>query len=99
MKCWLEAKADEGFVLMDDFVLVLGRLTFALGQMEFVRPFVAPLYAWAAAVGCRGRVRLPWSVLFLFKYIAMEFSTEKCMIEVGQGALGPGFQGRCKGRG
>ena len=33
------------------------------------RPFVAPVYAWSSAVGRSGRMRLPWSMAFLFRVI------------------------------
>ena len=45
---------------------MLGRLCFAVGALDYFRPFTAPLFAWAwaAAVGTRGTARLPWSVFF-----------------------------------
>ena len=57
---------------MADFVAVLGRLCFAMGPLEYLRPFIAPLFAWAAAVGPRGRVQLPWSVTFILKFLESE---------------------------
>ena len=48
-----------------DFAAVLGRLTFALGVLEYSRPFVAPLFAWSAAVGRRCRAVLLVGVVFL----------------------------------
>jgi hypothetical protein len=69
---WIRARVEAGITDMRDFVAVLGRLCFAMGPLEFLRPFVAPLFSWAAAVGPRGIVQLPWSVTFLLEYLATE---------------------------
>ena len=37
-----------------------------LRVLDYLRPFTAPLFAWAAAVG-RGTARLPWSVSSLLR--------------------------------
>ena len=37
-----------------EFCAVVGRMGFAIGPLEHLRPFVAPLYAWSAAVGRKG---------------------------------------------
>jgi hypothetical protein len=69
---WMRAQVEAGTSDMRDFVAVLGRLCFAMGPLEFLRPFVAPLFSWAAAVGNRGNVQLPWSVTFLLEFLATE---------------------------
>jgi hypothetical protein len=70
---WMNKQASEGFTDMADFTAVLGRLCFAMGPLEFLRPFIAPLFAWAAAVGPRGKMRLPWSVTFILRLLESEF--------------------------
>ena len=67
---WLRQRINEAVVDMDDFRAVLGRLGFALAPLEHIRPFTAPLFAWAAAVAHRGQMRIPWSILFIFAYLA-----------------------------
>ena len=70
---WMGRQASEGSTDMADFTAVLGRLCFAMGPLEFLRPFVAPLFAWAAAVGPRGKIPLPWSVTFVLRLLESEF--------------------------
>ena len=60
---------EEKTVDLADFAAVLGRLGFAMGPLYHLRPFILPLYSWSAAVGRRGRLRLPWSILFIFRII------------------------------
>ena len=73
LSSWLRARVAEGRVDMRDLEAVLGRLCFAVGPLEFLRPFLAPIYAWVAAVAHRGIMVLPWSVRFLFVHIADQF--------------------------
>ena len=58
---WMSKTLEKGFAEMRDFNAVLGRLCFAVGALDYLRPFTALLFAWA---------RLPWSVSFLLRYIA-----------------------------
>ena len=55
---------------------MLGRLCFSMGPLEYLRPFVAPLFAWAAAVGHRGSLQVPWSIAFIFEFLASELLSE-----------------------
>ena len=79
---WMARQTSGGSTDMADFVTVLGRLCFAMGPLEYLRPFVAPLFAWAAAVGPRGRMQLPWSVTFILKFLEDELSGEGRVEEV-----------------
>ena len=51
---WVDKALGEGKVSMRDFTAVLGRLCFVMGALEYLRPFVAPLFAWTAAIGHDG---------------------------------------------
>jgi hypothetical protein len=73
---WVEKVIKAGFVEMRDFHAFLGRVCFIVGALEYLKPFLAPLYAWAAAVGRVGRSRLPWSVCFLLSYLATDLGEE-----------------------
>ena len=53
-----------------------------MGPLEYLRPFIAPLFAWAAAVGPRGRVQLPWSVTFILKLLETELGGEGRVEEI-----------------
>ena len=56
---WLRCRVKEGRVDVQDLEAVLGRLCFALAPLEFLRPFLAPIYAWVAAVNHRGKNETP----------------------------------------
>ena len=51
---WMKMQITNGATDMRDFTAVLGRLVFTMGPVDYIRPFVAPLFAWAAAVGSMG---------------------------------------------
>ena len=44
--------------------------------LEYLRPFVAPLFAWATAVGHRGSIQVPWSIAFIFEFLSAELLGE-----------------------
>ena len=69
---WMTAQADNGATDLADFAAVLGRLCFAMGPLEFLRPFVAPLFAWSASMGHGGRAPLSWAVSFLLRFLSRE---------------------------
>ena len=72
---WCEQALKDGSVRLADFRSVLGRFSFAFAAMEHLRPFLAPLYAWGAAVNARS-AQLPEAVALSFSYI-------KYMLESG----------------
>ena len=79
---WMAKQTSGGITDMADFVAVLGRLCFAMGPLEYLRPFIAPLFAWAAAVCPRGRVQLPWSVTFILRLLETELGGEGRVEEI-----------------
>jgi hypothetical protein len=86
---------------MQDLEAVLGRLRFALAPLEFLRPFLAPIYAWVAAVNHRGTMRLPWAVRFLFTYIAEKIAGDgrtNVVRRIGK-SLGTAFWANAKAEG
>ena len=70
---WMARQTSAGSTDMADFTAVLGRLCFAMGPLEYLRHFIAPLFAWAAAVGPRSKMQLPWSITFILKFLEAEF--------------------------
>ena len=98
---WIKERLAEGFVEMNDFEAVLGRLCFALGPLEYLRPFVAPLYAWASAVNHRGRMKIPWSIAFILTYYAKEFDGDGRMSKVRplENYIGEAFRADAKAEG
>ena len=98
---WMLKQVDAGRTDLADFTSVLGRLCFSMGPLEFLRPFIAPLFAWGAAVGHRGCVQLPWSIAFIFKFLAAELMGEGRVSRVRQVAsdLGIAFRADAKAEG
>jgi hypothetical protein len=98
---------------MRELEAVLGRLCFAMAPLEHLRPFLAPIYAWVAAVGSsigysraassRGplRVPLPWSLRFLFTYLAEKLSGDgrTTIVRPLSRTLGTAFRADAKAEG
>ena len=98
---WIQGRLDEGRVDINDFTAVLGRLCFAMGPLEYARPFLAPLYAWVGALDARGSVPLPWSVRFILTYIKGEFMGENRTMQIYPMSVdfGPAFRADAKAEG
>ena len=98
---WLSDRIETKTVDLSDFAAVLGRLGFAMGPLYHLRPFILPLYAWSAAVGRRGVVRLPWSVLFIFRVIYDMLGNGGRYIEIVEHGedLGEAFRADAKAEG
>ena len=98
---WMEARVRDKTVDLADFAAVLGRLGFTLGPLEYVRPFVAPLYAWSAAVGHRGKVPIPWSVAFILTILSRRFRSKDRVASVfpRSSSLGTAFRADAKAQG
>ena len=79
---WLKKTVEQAKVDVQDLRGVLGRLCFTMGPLEFLRPFIAPLFAWASVVPKSGLQSLPWSVSFLMTYIAGEIEGDGRTVEV-----------------
>ena len=79
---WMEECLKSLRVDLRDLQAVLGRLSFAMGPIEHLRPFVSPIYIWSASVGQRGHLHLPWSIAFLFKMLIEIFRGPGRAIEV-----------------
>ena len=56
---WMMKQVEAGRTDLADFTSVLGRLCFSMGPLEFLRPLIAPLFAWGAAVGHKGSIQMP----------------------------------------
>jgi hypothetical protein len=98
---WMLKQVEAGRTDLADFTSVLGRLCFSMGPLEFLRPFIAPLFAWGAAVGHKGSIQLPWSIAFIFRFLAGELLGEGRVSRVRQVAasLGIAFRADAKAEG
>ena len=98
---WVGKTLEEGKVLVDDLVAVLGRFCFAMGPLDFLRPFLAPIFAWVAAVRGAGRLMVPWSVAFLLRFLAGQLggAGRVCEIRAVGADLGEAFRSDAKAEG
>ena len=98
---WMLKQVEAGRTDLADFTSVLGRLCFSMGPLEYLRPFIAPLFAWVAAVGHKGSIQLPWSVAFIFRFLAAELTGEGRVSQVRPVAadLGISFRADAKAEG
>ena len=71
---WLTDKATEGRVRLGELREGLGRLQFIAGPVEYIRPFLGPLYAWASIGPKFARPRLPVMVFLILRYLARELA-------------------------
>eukprot|EP00435_Cladocopium_sp_Y103_P068426 s272_g31.t1 len=78
---WIQKAAVNKFVVSArDFMEFLGRLGFVSQLLIWLKPHLAPLYAWAS-VTAKGTVgRLPQTVIVTLRYILGELQTESYMV-------------------
>ena len=69
---WLTDKSTEKTVRLGELREGLGRLQFLAGPVEYIRPFLGPLYAWASIGPRYARPRLPVMILLIMRYLAEE---------------------------
>jgi len=67
---WMDRVCADKRVLMSDFVAALGRASFGFGALEYDRPFLGPLYAFAALHPPDAVRVVPTYVLLLLHYLA-----------------------------
>ena len=67
---WLTDKAAEKTVRLGELREGLGRLQFLAGPVEYIRPFLGPLYAWASVGPRFARPRTPTMVVIIMLYLA-----------------------------
>ena len=98
---WIEETVKQGSTNMSDFKAVLGRLSFALGVLDYLKPFVSPLFSWCASVSHLGRVAIPWSVAFILSFVATELKKEgrTTLVRPRSLDLGPVFMADAKAEG
>ena len=98
---WVAATLQAGVVDVHVLAGVAGRMGFAAGALDYVRPFLAPVFAWVAARGHAGRCPLPWSLRFILTMLADNFSEENRTVEVQEEGkdLGEAFRSDAKAEG
>ena len=76
---WLTDKATEGRIRVGELREGLGRLQFITGPVEYLRPFLGPLYSWCAAGPRYAQPKLPMMVILIMRYLAEELKTSHMM--------------------
>ena len=101
LRNWVENVLTEGRVEVKDLIAVLGRFCFAMGPLDLLRPFLAPIFAWTAAVKYSGKLLVPWSVGFLLRFLAdeLEGSGRMHAIQFPGADLGEAFRSDAKAEG
>jgi hypothetical protein len=69
---WLTDRATEGRVALGELREALGRLVFVAGPIEYIRPFLGPLFTWAAAGPRFACPWLPVMIRLIMRYLATE---------------------------
>eukprot|EP00435_Cladocopium_sp_Y103_P068936 s20_g32.t1 len=74
MRNWVHALATKGVTTSKEFEQGLGRLGFSALALVWERPFLGPLYAWAAATrNKRGALRIPAMLRALLLFLSKRF--------------------------
>jgi hypothetical protein len=96
---WCRKTAEGSTVSGRRFAEALGRLAFAAGPLEFVRPFLGPLYGWSAVVSEQSTASIPPMVKQVLLWIADQFDRkERVAFGVPVRRLGELLQVGCEGR-
>eukprot|EP00438_Fugacium_kawagutii_P021260 Skav214659 [mRNA] locus=scaffold1706:67894:68805:- [translate_table: standard] len=69
---WHEKHAASGGVVGRDLKSALGRFGFVAGALPHVRPFLGPMYAWAAVLAPGTFAKFPDAVAVLLEYVMGE---------------------------
>ena len=71
LRSWIGGLLTSGLVDPSEFAAGLGRLSFASLALPWEKPFLGPLFAWAAAImPQRGVQIIPWAVGMILKWIS-----------------------------
>ena len=67
---WARATTARGFIKPEEMTVALGRLGFAAGPLDWLRPYLGPLYAWAAACPSGRFLLLPAMLRLILSWLA-----------------------------
>eukprot|EP00435_Cladocopium_sp_Y103_P010035 s3632_g2.t1 len=74
MRDWVHGLATKGSVTAKEFEQGLGRLGFSALALVWERPFLGPLYSWAAAIrNKKGYLKIPAMLRTLLLFLAQRF--------------------------
>ena len=81
LKDWLRETRRSGCTLLRTFVEGLGRLNFSMGALVHFKPFLAPMYAWSAAVPGGAILRIPVMVKLVMQFLEEAMGEEELVCE------------------
>ena len=97
---WLSDKAAERTVRLGELREGLGRRQFLAGLVEYIRPFLGPLYAWASVGPRFARPKFPVMLVLIMWFFSEEFKSNHMMPCENQAAdLGEVFRMDAKAEG
>eukprot|EP00438_Fugacium_kawagutii_P029840 Skav200966 [mRNA] locus=scaffold448:569541:570587:- [translate_table: standard] len=73
---WMEKHRTAGGITGRDLKSALGRFGFVAGALQHVRPFLGPLFAWAAMLAPGTYAKFPEAVSILLQYVMREVQSE-----------------------
>ena len=76
---WLTDKSTEGKARLGEIREVLGRLQFIAGPVEFIRPFLGPLYQWCMSGPKFALPKLPVMLVLIMRFLAEELKRAHTM--------------------
>ena len=80
---WIKAAADLKFVVQArDFREFLGRLGFVAQLLVWLKPHLAPLYAWGSAVAPGTVGKLPETIVLTLLYISLHLKRSSFLLSV-----------------
>lgn len=83
LRTWFSSLVDKRFTVANrNFVEYLGRLNFVAQVLIWLKPHLAPLFAWAAATASGTVLRLPDTVVFTLYFIDWQLENETYLISV-----------------
>jgi len=78
---WISKLAEQKFVVASrDFVEFLGRLSFVAQLLTWLKPHLAPLFAWSSVIARSTVGRLPETIIVTLRYILLELRAETFMV-------------------
>jgi hypothetical protein len=81
---WIRDAEHRGALEKSEVSEVLGRFGFASRVIDELRPFLGPLYAWAASMNAQGRRRIPAMLRLILEHLhdmLERHSTVPCLVK------------------
>jgi len=91
---WLQEVLEKRVVLVRHFADVLGRMQYAALALQYLRPFLGPLYAWSSAVPGGACLPLPGAIRLILTFMLKLLSAGPAMVPCRKMKEGPKLEFR-----